>query len=277
MKLERKHYLSKVRRMVVKIGSSLLTNGKAGGIQSRFLGNLARQIHQLQKRGMEVLIVTSGAISAGLFELGLSRRPKEIPVLQALAAVGQSNLMHAYERMFGKHGLKVAQLLLTWDDLASRKRYMNARNTLTQIFRHQIIPIVNENDTVAVEEIRFGENDTLAGLVAQLVQANLLVILTDTEGFFNEDPRLNPQAKLLSDVYHLDSNLEKSATRSNSQVGTGGMVTKIAAAKKMMRAGTPVVIANGSRNKVLVRILAGQTIGTFFHPIMSRAGTGKFH
>jgi len=272
---DRKRQLSRVRRMVVKIGSSLLTNEKAGGIQSRFLGNLALQIRGLQKQGIETLIVTSGAISAGMFELGLSRRPKVIPALQALAAVGQCNLMHAYERIFGKHGLKVAQLLLTWDDLSSRKRYMNARNMLTQIFRHQIIPIVNENDTVAVEEIRFGDNDTLAGLVAHLVGADLLVLLTDTEGFFNEDPRFNPNAKLLSDIYRLTSHLEKSATQSHSKVGTGGMATKIMAAKKMMRGGTPVVIANGIRNKILTRILAGQTIGTFFHPLGARGKERK--
>src|SRR5258708_21990785 len=200
MKTERAKYLSRVRRVVIKIGSSLLTDKRKKSIHVRFLRHLAEQIRMLQTRNIQSIVVPSGAIAAGLFELGLEKRPKEISKLQALAAVGQSNLMHAYESTFKKCDLKVAQILLTREDLSSRDRYTNAHNTFIELFRHKIIPIVNENDTVAVEEIKFGNNDTLGVLVSHLVQADLLVLLTDTDGFFSDDPRLNPRARLISDV-----------------------------------------------------------------------------
>jgi glutamate 5-kinase len=174
--------------------------------------------------------------------------------------------MHAYETAFDKRELKVAQILLTREDLSSAKRVSNARNTLAQLFKHQIIPVVNENDTVAVEEIKFGDNDNLAALVSHLVRADLLVLLTDTDGLFSEDPRLNPKAKLLPEVFGLDAALEKSATRSQSAVGTGGMTTKIQAARKMMQSGVPMVIANGNKRDVLLKILSCGAVGTLFVP-----------
>src|SRR5580658_6140761 len=179
-------------------------------------------------------------------ELGLGKRPKEMAKLQALAAVGQSSLMHQYKTAFKRRGLKVAQILLTREDLSNRGRYSNAHNTFMELFDNGIIPIVNENDSVAVEEIKFGGNDTLGVLVAHLCESDLLVLLTDTDGFFNEDPRLNPRAELISEVVKLDPQMEKSASLSQSVVGTGGMQTKIQAAKSMMRSGIPMVIANGN-------------------------------
>lgn len=275
MENKRSPYLSSVRRVVVKIGSSLLTDRDKRCIQSGFLRQISRQVRSLQGRGIQCVIVTSGAIAAGLFKLGLKKRPKEMSELQALAAIGQSNLMHEYETAFNRSQLKVAQILLTREDLSDRRRYSNAHNTLMRLFGHKIIPVVNENDTVAVEEIKFGDNDTLGVLVAHLSEADLLVILTDTEGFYSEDPRTNPEARLLSDVLEWDGQLAQSATSSKSLVGTGGMVTKIKAAKNMMQSGTPMVIANGRKKNVLLKILDSEPIGTFFHPSVHKMNSRK--
>jgi glutamate 5-kinase len=275
MTLERRNYFSKTKRIVVKIGSSLLTDSKKKRIRTRFLQHLAAQIETLRSRGAQCVIVTSGAIAAGLYELGVEKRPKEIAELQALAAIGQSKLMHAYEATFNRLGLKVAQILLTREDLADRHRYSNAHNTFMELFRHGIIPVVNENDTVAVEEIKFGNNDTLGVLVTHLCEADLLVLLTDTDGFFSEDPRLNPKAELISEVVRFDNQIEKSASRSISSVGTGGMRTKIQAAKSMMQSGIPMVIANGNTPSVLKRILDSEKIGTFFHPSVDKMTSRK--
>ncbi len=193
MIFNREPYISKSRRIVIKIGSSLLTDSKKRGIRGRFLGRLAAQIEKLKNSRIQCVIVTSGAIAAGMFELGLEKRPKEMAKLQALAAVGQSSLMHRYEMAFKGRNLKVAQILLTRDDLSDRSRYSNAHNTFIELFNNGIIPIVNENDSVAVEEIKFGDNDTLGVLVTHLCESDLLILLTDTDGFFSEDPRLNPK------------------------------------------------------------------------------------
>jgi glutamate 5-kinase len=275
MKPERKKHLSTVKKVVVKVGSSLVTDWTQKKIKTRFLTNLARQIHALQKKSIQCVIVTSGAIAAGLFELGFHKRPTKMAKLQALAAVGQSRLMQAYETTFRRFKVKVAQILLTRDDLSDRARYTNARNTFFELFRHGIVPIVNENDTVAIEEIRFGDNDTLAVLVSHLCEADLLVLLTDKDGFFNEDPVSNPNARLISDVYRWDDLLVKGAGRATSQVGTGGMLTKIQAAKNMMRSGIPMVIANGGSHSILTRILNSEKIGTFFHPTASKMPSRK--
>jgi glutamate 5-kinase len=272
---ERNRFLSPARRIVIKIGSSLLTDEKKREIRTLFLKRLAEQVHALQQRGIQCLIVTSGAIAAGLYVMGKKERPKEIAQLQALAAVGQSDLMNAYKTMFKGFGLKVAQILLTREDLADRNRYSNAHHTVIELFRHHIVPVVNENDTVAVEEIKFGNNDTLGVLVAHLCEADLLILLTDTDGFFDEDPRLNPQAKLIPEVYHLDGGMEKNATKSKSMVGTGGMKTKIQAAKSMMQSGTPMIIANGNEKNVLLKIMGCETVGTFFHPSVQKMNSRK--
>lgn len=270
MKNERLKSLSKVQKVVIKIGSSLLTGDKSTGIRGRFLAGIADQIASLQGQGYRFCIVSSGAIAAGLFELKLKKRPKSIPQQQALAAVGQSSLMHAYEKTFRRRGLKVAQVLLTGEDLSNPRRYANARNTFQELYKNRLVPVVNENDTVAVEEIKVGDNDTLAQLVAQLTGADLLVLLTDTDGFYEMDPKLNPKARILSDIQGWNSQYEKNATSSRSLVGTGGMITKIRAAKNMMRAGKPMAIVNGNSRDVLRRLMAGEAVGSFFHPAKRR-------
>ncbi len=275
MVTDRKKHLSHVKRVVVKVGSSLLTDSRRMKIRNGFLESLARQIKILQKRGVSCVVVTSGAIAAGMFELGFTQRPKNMSQLQALAAVGQSNLMHAYDATFRRFGLRVAQILLTRDDLSDRGRYSNAHSTFLELFHFGIIPVVNENDTVAVEEIRFGDNDTLGVLVSHLCEADLLILLTDKDGYFNEDPLVNPNAKLISDIYQWDEKLVQGAGRSGSHVGTGGMLTKIKAAQNMMRSGIPMVIANGSSPSVLPGILDSKKIGTFFHPAAQKMASRK--
>ena len=264
MRNERSIHISRAHRAVLKAGSSLLTDPKRKGVNTKFLAKLAGEVKSLQARNVQCLIVTSGAIAAGMFEMGLDRKPKEIAKLQALAAVGQCKLMHAYETAFRRSGLRVAQILLTREDLSDKQRYSNARKTLEELFRNGIIPVVNENDTVAVEEIKFGNNDILGALVAQLCGAGLLVLLTDTDGLFEEDPRLNPKAKLIPSVSRIHSGLERAASRSGSSVGTGGMKSKILAAKSVMKSGIPMVIANGNARRILPRLLDSEPIGTFF-------------
>ncbi len=261
--------------MVVKIGSSLLTDSKKRGIRNRFLNHLAAQVEELNDSGIQCVIVTSGAIAAGMFEVGLGKRPTEMAKLQALAAVGQSSLMHRYEVAFKRKGLKVAQILLTAEDLSNRHRYSNAHNTFVELIKNGIVPIVNENDSVAVEEIKFGDNDTLGVLVTHLCEADLLIILTDTDGFFSEDPRLNPKAELISEVKKLNPKIEKNASRSISTVGTGGMRTKIQAAKNMMKSGVPMLIANGNQPFILKKIFNSEKVGTFFHPANKKMPSRK--
>ncbi len=269
MNADRVAAFRRVKRMVVKIGSSLLMGSSAQGLRVKFLGSLARQLKVLSDRGVTPLVVTSGAIAAGLHEMGWSARPKEIPRLQALAAVGQSNLMHAYETTFKRHGLKVAQLLLTWDDLSRRARYTNAKNTLAELLRNKVVPVVNENDTVAVEEIKFGENDTLAGLMAHLSESDLLVLLTDIDGLYDRDPRAT-DARLVTDVREWSEALETAAGGSRSAVGTGGMASKVRVAKRMFRSGLSTAILSGHARDGLLRLFAGETLGTFFHPTGKR-------
>jgi len=261
-----------VKRVVIKIGSSLLTGSSAQGLRMRFLGSLARQLKALSDRGITPLVVTSGAIAAGLHEMGLSRKPKEIPKLQALAAVGQTNLMQAYDKAFAHRGLKVAQLLLTREDLAHKARYANARNTLAELLKNGIVPVINENDTVAVEEIKFGDNDTLSGLVTHLADADLLVILTDLDGLYDRDPRKDRNALLIRDVLEWDSSLERAAGGSQSLVGTGGMASKVRTARRMCRSGHPMVILGGDRKDSILKLFNGEAVGTFFH-----AGAKRMH
>ncbi len=275
MENERPRDFKGVRRIVVKVGSSLLTDTRRKKIRVSFLESLAEQIAKLQKDKFEVLLVTSGAIAAGLFELGMPKRPKSVSMLQALAAVGQSKLMHAYEANFKKSGLRVAQILLTRDDISHRHRYSNACNTLLELLKKRIIPVINENDTVAVEEVKFGDNDTLAVLVTHLAGADLLVSLTDTDGFYDQDPNANPDAKLIRDVYKWDPRFEREATNSRSMVGTGGMATKIKAAKSMMQSGIPMAIANGLRKNVLRHLLQNRSVGTYFHPAPHKMSSRK--
>ncbi|MCL4472108.1 MAG: glutamate 5-kinase [Sulfuricella sp.] len=256
-----KSILANSKRLVVKVGSSLVTNSGAG-LDHAALDNWAAQIAQLKSMGREVVLVSSGAIAEGMQRLGWKKRPRAVHELQAAAAVGQMGLVQVYETCFRKHGLHTAQILLTHDDLADRKRYLNARSTLRTLLRLGTIPIINENDTVVTEEIRFGDNDTLAALVTNLIDADVLVILTDQSGLYSADPRKDPGATLVAEAQAGDAELEKIAGGAGSDIGSGGMLTKILAAKRAARSGAHTVIASGREHDVLVRLAQGEAIGT---------------
>jgi len=257
--------LAKIKRIVIKIGSRVLT-AENGSLNAGFLESLALDIAKLREKGCEVVVVSSGAIAAGICELGLQERPKTIPQKQATAAVGQSKLIQAYEEAFFRQDLKVAQVLLTGDDLANRLRFLNARATLDALFSYGVVPVINENDTVAVEEIKFGDNDNLSALVTSLVEANLLIILSDIDGFYDADPRTNPDAQLVPLVPVITRAVERAASGSGSSVGTGGMITKISAAKRAGRYGVSTLIINGKKPGTLAKALAGEEVGTLFLP-----------
>ncbi len=248
-------------RLVVKVGSSLVTNG-GQGLDQAALAQWAEQISALARSGKQVLLVSSGAVAEGMQRLGWKRRPKALHDLQAAAAVGQMGLVQAYETCFRKHELQTAQILLTHEDLADRSRYLNARSTLRTLLSLSIIPIINENDTVATEEIRFGDNDTLGSLVTNLVEAEVLIILTDQPGLYTADPRKDPSATLVQDARAGDPALEAMAGGAGSAIGSGGMLTKILAAKRAARSGAHTVIASGREPQVLVRLAAGERIGS---------------
>ncbi|MDZ4200815.1 MAG: glutamate 5-kinase [Gallionella sp.] len=253
--------LTHCKRIVVKVGSSLVTN-QGAGLDLNALGNWARQIAALNASGHEVVLVSSGAIAEGMQRLGWRARPTSIHDLQAAAAVGQMGLVQAYESCFRHHSLHAAQVLLTHADLANRERYLNARSTLTTLLALGVIPIINENDTVVTDEIKFGDNDTLGALVTNLIEADVLVILTDQTGLYTADPRNNPEATLVSEAQAGDAQLESMAGGAGSHIGRGGMITKILAAKRAARSGAHTVIASGHEHDVLLRLLQGESIGT---------------
>ena len=249
------------KRIVVKIGSSLITaNGQ--GLDLPALREWTRQIVKIKKEGSEIILVSSGAVAEGMLRLGWKVRPTMIHDLQAAAAVGQMGLIRAYEDAFQALGLHTAQILLTHDDLANRTRYLNARSTLRTLIDLGIVPIVNENDSIATEEIKFGDNDTLAALVANLVEADTLIILTDQDGLFTGDPRTSQDVQKIDVADAGDPSLEQMATGNGSNLGSGGMLTKLRAAKRAARSGTHTVIANGKESDVLLRILSGEKIGS---------------
>jgi glutamate 5-kinase len=248
------------RRLVIKLGSALLTND-GFGLREDTLAAWVGQIVELRSAGIETLIVSSGAVAEGVLRLGWQRRPHALHELQAAAAVGQMGLVQAWERCFQKYGVRTAQILLTHEDVADRRRYLNARTTLRTLVKLGVVPVVNENDSVATEEIRFGDNDTLAGLVANLAEADLLVILTDQRGLFDADPRLHPAATLISESRAGDPALERYAGAGGS-VGRGGMQTKLRAAAIAAKSGTDTVIASGLEDRVLRRIARGEPVGT---------------
>jgi glutamate 5-kinase len=249
------------KRLVVKVGSSLVTNSGAG-LDHEAIATWAAQIAALKAMGREVVLVSSGAIAEGMQRLGWKKRPSAVHELQAAAAVGQMGLVQVYETCFRKHGLHTAQILLTHDDLADRKRYLNARSTLRTLLELNTIPIINENDTVVTEEIRFGDNDTLGALVANLIDADALVILTDQTGLYSADPRKDPAATLIGEARAGDPALEAMAGGAGSDIGRGGMLTKILAAKRAARSGAHTVIAWGREPDVLIRLAQGEAIGT---------------
>ncbi|SFF68467.1 glutamate 5-kinase [Fontimonas thermophila] len=257
--------LAEGRRWVIKVGSSLVT-AKGAGLDQDAIADWCTQIARLREAGVQVVLVSSGAVAEGMARLGMRKRPTVLHELQAAAAVGQMGLVRAYEAEFKQHGLKAAQILLTHEDVADRGRYLNARGTLTTLLEFGVVPVVNENDTVATEEIRLGDNDTLGALTANLIQADLLVILTDQEGLFEADPRLDPTARLVSEAPLSDDRLMAMAGTSKGELGRGGMRTKISAAYTAARSGAATVIAHGRKPDVLLRIRAGEPVGTLLIP-----------
>src|SRR5881392_2298495 len=253
--------LKNARRIVVKVGSSLVTN-EGRGIDADAVGNWCRQMAALAKQGREVVMVSSGAVAEGMKRLGWATRPKEIHELQAAAAVGQMGLAQMYETQLRGYGLGSAQVLLTHADLADRERYLNARSTLLTLLRLRVVPVINENDTVVNDEIKFGDNDTLGALVANLVEADALVILTDQKGLYTGDPRKDPGATFVDEARAGDPALEAMAGGAGSTIGRGGMITKVLAAKRAAGSGASTVIAWGGEPNVLIRLVAGEAIGT---------------
>ena len=253
--------LRDARRIVVKVGSSLVTN-EGRGLDEVAIGEWCRQMALLAKEGREVIMVSSGAIAEGMKRLGWATRPQEIHALQAAAAVGQMGLAQMYETKLRENGLGSAQVLLTHADLADRERYLNARSTLLTLLQHKVLPVINENDTVVNDEIKFGDNDTLGALVANLVEADALVILTDQKGLYTADPRKNPEAQFVHEASAGDPSLEAMAGGVGSSIGSGGMITKILAAKRAAGSGASTVIAWGREPDALIRLSKGEAIGT---------------
>ena len=256
-----KTQLATSRRLVVKVGSALVTNN-GNGLDLAAIADWARQITQLRAAGKEIVLVSSGAVACGVQRLGWGRRPKTVHEKQAAAAVGQAGLVEVYEAAFMQHGLHTAQLLLTHDDLADRKRYLNARSTLATLLELGVVPIINENDTVITDEIKFGDNDTLGALVANLIEADALIILTDQPGLYTADPRKDPAATLIREATAGDPSLEAMAGGAGTRVGTGGMITKVIAAKRAARSGAHTAIASGRETDPIVRLAAGEALGT---------------
>jgi glutamate 5-kinase len=251
------------KRWVVKVGSSLVTND-GRGLDLAAIEDWAGQLVALQKSGIQLVLVSSGAVAEGVARLGLKSRPKQVQLQQAAAAVGQMGLIQAYESCFMRHGVHAAQILLSHDDLSDRTRYLNARSTLTTLIEMGVVPVVNENDTVATAELCFGDNDTLAALVANLINADVMLILTDQDGLFDADPRSNASAQLVSSASAIDASLGAMAGKGSS-LGRGGMQTKISAARLASRSGTTTLIANGREKQVLTRLYQGEEIGSLLY------------
>jgi glutamate 5-kinase len=263
-----------MKRLVVKIGSNILAHA-GEGIDTMRISSLAHDIHALYEKGYEVLLVSSGAIAAGMGKLGLKNKPKDIKVKQAAAAVGQSSLMWAYEKSFSEYGMKVAQVLLTRNDLSDRKRYINAKNTLLALLSYKITAVINENDTVATDEIKFGDNDYLASLVAGLVEAEKLVILSDVDGLYTADPRQSTDARIIEYVEEITPELERKAGGAGSIIGTGGMYSKLLAAKRAMNYGIVVHIMSGRKKGLLLSVTEGKPAGTLFKPKQEKLSSRK--
>ncbi len=262
--MSRRDYIHQSRRCVIKIGSALLTNDGAG-LNRDGIANWVDQLAVLYKRGIEVVLVSSGAVAEGMNRLGLSKRPETLHELQAAAAVGQMGLIQTYESAFMKHNLHTAQVLLTHDDLSNRQRYLNARNTVKSLLQLGVVPVINENDTVVTDEIRFGDNDTLAALVANLVEADALVILTDQNGLFDRDPREHADAKLITEAAATDTSLMAMAEGGAGALGRGGMATKISAARLASRSGTSTFIASGKEENIITRLFNAEEVGTLLY------------
>ncbi|HEY1189759.1 MAG TPA: glutamate 5-kinase [Gemmata sp.] len=251
--------------VVIKVGTNVLADAK-GALDRHRIGSLADQLHRIRASGRKVVLVTSGAIGAGVGKLGLGRRPTDLSHLQACAAVGQSALMQLYQESLSRYGVHTAQILLTAGDFENRARYLNARNTISTLFEYGALPIINENDTVSVAEIKFGDNDHLAAMVTNLLRAPLLVLLTNVDGLYSDDPRSNPDAKLLVTVPNIDQRVTGLAAATRSALGTGGMESKLRAARLVTVAGEAVIMANGSLDGILDRVFGAEPVGTLFLP-----------
>jgi len=260
------------RRIVVKIGTSLIA-GSNSHLNQEVMSRLVSQVAQLHRQGLELLIVSSGAIAAGRNRLGIIKERRGVPFKQMLASVGQSRLMNVYEQLFDQHNITIAQALLTKSDLTDRAGYLNARNTLLSLMELKVICIVNENDVVAIDEIReakFGDNDNLSAMVANLIDADLLLILSDISGLYTADPHYDPDARLIPQVDRINSEIERLVTDKTGEFGTGGMITKIEAAKLATASGVAVIIADGREPDIILKLVSGKEIGTRFTPITSK-------
>ena len=272
--MNRTAYTQQAKRWVIKIGSALLTkDGK--GLDYVAMAEWAKQIANLRQQNIEVILVSSGSVAEGMSRMGWTKRPNDLAELQAAAAIGQTGLIEAYETEFKKYQIQAAQVLLTHDEVSSRKRYLNARNTLRALLKFKALPIINENDTVALEELRLGDNDTLAALVANITEADLLLILTDQQGLFTKDPRHNDDAQLINEESASNSELLSYVGEIATTLGSGGMATKLIAAQRAAKSGCATVIASGRENDVISRIANGESIGTFLKPDESHLSARK--
>jgi len=261
------------KRVVVKVGSGVLTLNH--GLNLEIIETISLQISKMWDRGYEVILVSSGAIAAGVKKIGFKKRPEGIPARQAAAAVGQATLILSYDQAFGRHKRKVAQLLLTRDDLSNRRRYLNARNTINTLLDWGIVPIINENDTVVTEEIKLGDNDNLSAMITLLMDADILINLTDIDGLFDKDPRIHADATLIREVTAITREMEQAACGIPGNLGTGGMLSKLKAARKLSRAGIPMIIAGGKNDNVLSKLVSGEELGTYFIPGKRRLNSRK--
>lgn len=257
--------LKNTKRWVVKIGSALLTND-GQGLNREALAGWVKQMVELKKQGVEVIIVSSGSVAEGMKRMGWNERPKLLNELQAAASVGQMGLIQAYETKFSYYDIHTAQILMTHDDLSDRKRYLNVKGAIETLLEYGVVPIINENDAVVTDEIRFGDNDTLAALTANLISADVLVILTDQNGLYNDNPRENPNAELISEAEVSRKDIEKMASPEGGALGKGGMYTKVMAAKRAARSGTATLIASGRADNILPELFAGEQVGTLLVP-----------
>jgi len=270
----RQKTLSHVKKILIKVGSAVLTG--PDGLDLKIIDSLVREMSDLVRQGYSVVLVTSGAIVSGKHRLKITEKLKSIPEKQAAAAIGQGRLMRVYSKSFENNGYYVAQILLTLSDMTDRQRYLNTRNTLTTLMDWGVIPIINENDTVAVDEIKFGDNDNLAAMIANIVEADLFINLTTTDGLYDGNPAQSEKVKLISFVREFTEEIEAAATDETSSAGTGGMKSKVQAAKKVTAIGIPCIIAPGKKKNVLTGIMAGKEIGTLFLPMADRLNSKKY-
>ncbi len=272
--LVRQEVINAAHTIVVKVGTNVLA-GSDGRLNQERIQALSDQLHRIRASGRKVVLVSSGAIGAGIGRMNLGARPTDLRQLQACAAIGQNFLMRGYQECLDRHGTHAAQILLTAGDFDNRTRYLNMRNTILTLFEWQVLPIINENDTVSVDELRFGDNDALAALVTNLIQAPLLILLSVVDGLYGSDPRTNPRAELVRTVSEVDDRVLSMAGDSHSQLGTGGMRTKIRSARLVTQAGESVILANGSTPGVLDAIMAAEPVGTLFLPLRNSISAWK--